>query len=218
LRYKVKAFTISASLFITKTSSITGWKEDINMKVMAQKSIQALAIFLFTLSTLFLTSCQKGQPLPQPGNKGALKVIGSGEGTFRADLDHDGDIDGSYFAMGVSIFEDGTAKGYFECIMIGETDFLGLPVMEVAGPVYKGFDNANGHVTFSGIGKVNLGEGNIYKDVPFIVTVTQGGPGVGTLTLTVIGLFDGVPGDTKTGNGNYDLPPETVASGQITFN
>jgi hypothetical protein len=33
--------------------------------------------------------------------------------------------------------------------------------------------------------------------------------------LTVIGAFDGVPGDTIPGNGNYDLPVETVATGQI---
>ena len=44
-----------------------------------------------------------------------------------------------------------------------------------------------------------------------------GGPGVGQLQLTVIGAFDGVPGDTTTGNGNYDLPPETVATGQISI-
>ncbi|MGH3103590.1 MAG: hypothetical protein ACRDN6_05780 [Gaiellaceae bacterium] len=44
-----------------------------------------------------------------------------------------------------------------------------------------------------------------------------GGPGVGRLTLTVIGAFDGVPGDTVPGNGNYDLPPETVTSGRISL-
>jgi hypothetical protein len=38
---------------------------------------------------------------------------------------------------------------------------------------------------------------------------------VGRMQLTVIGAFDGVPGDTIPGNGNYDLPVETVATGQI---
>jgi hypothetical protein len=51
--------------------------------------------------------------------------------------------------------------------------------------------------------------------MPFTVTVTDGGPNVGTLRLTVIGAFDGVPGDTIIGNGNYDLPTETVDKGQI---
>jgi hypothetical protein len=39
---------------------------------------------------------------------------------------------------------------------------------------------------------------------------------VGRLKLTVIGAFDGVAGDTLPGNGNYDLPTETVATGRIT--
>ncbi len=38
---------------------------------------------------------------------------------------------------------------------------------------------------------------------------------MGTLQLSVIGAFDGVPGDEVPGNGNYDLPVETVATGQI---
>ena len=49
------------------------------------------------------------------------------------------------------------------------------------------------------------------------MTVTSGGPGRGTLQLTVIGAFDGIPGDTIPGNGNYDLPVERVSSGQITI-
>jgi hypothetical protein len=35
------------------------------------------------------------------------------------------------------------------------------------------------------------------------------------MQLTVIGAFEGVPGDAVSGNGNYDLPVETVATGQI---
>jgi hypothetical protein len=51
--------------------------------------------------------------------------------------------------------------------------------------------------------------------VQFSVRLTAGGPGVGGLQLTVLGAFDGVPGDVAPGNGNYDLPAETVASGGI---
>jgi hypothetical protein len=47
--------------------------------------------------------------------------------------------------------------------------------------------------------------------------VTPGGPGVGTMQLTVIGAFDGVPGDTQLGDGNYSLPVEVVATGLIAF-
>jgi len=94
---------------------------------------------------------------------------------------------------------------------------LGLPIMAVEGKVSSGDINPNGGVTLGGVARVNLGNGTIFEDVPFAVTVTAGGPGVGTLALTVISAFDGVPGDTNVGNGNYDLPPETVASGGINI-
>ncbi|MBI3304337.1 MAG: hypothetical protein HYZ72_19905 [Deltaproteobacteria bacterium] len=99
--------------------------------------------------------------------------------------------------------------------MAGRSDILGLSLLAVQGPVTSGSDNGDGSVTFSGSGTVNLGNGQIFTGVPFKVTVTAGGPGVGTLQLTVIGAFDGVPGDTHIGNGNYDLPIETVSSGRI---
>ena len=153
-------------------------------------------------------------PLPAVA-QGATKVTGGGTGTFGADLDGDGDIDGSQFGMGIVIWEDGSAQGHFECLMAGTSDIFGLPLMAVEGEVASGSDNGDGSATFSGVSTVNLGNGQIFTGVPFEVTVTEGGPGVGTLTLTVIGAFDGVPGDTIIGNGNYDLPTETVSSGQI---
>jgi len=134
---------------------------------------------------------------------------------INADLDGDNDIDGSHFGIGISIFGDGTAKGHFECNMAGNADILGLPLMAVEGKVSNGAANADGSATFSGIAAVNLGNGVIFRGIQFAVTVTAGGPGTGTLQLTVMGAFDGVPGDTIVGNGNYDLPPENVASGQI---
>jgi hypothetical protein len=38
------------------------------------------------------------------------------------------------------------------------------------------------------------------------------------MQLTVIGAFDGVPGDTIQDDGNYSLPVETVATGVISIN
>jgi hypothetical protein len=147
--------------------------------------------------------------------QGGMRVTGGGTGTFGADLDGDGDIDGSQFGMGVTIRADGSAQGHFLCLMAGRSDILGLPIMAVQGQVTEGSDNGDGSVTFSGSGTVNLGNGQIFTGVPFTVTVTAGDPDVGTLQLTVIGAFDGVPGDTFIGNGNYDLPTETVRSGRI---
>src|SRR2546427_10148735 len=60
-------------------------------------------------------------------------VSGGGTGTFNADLDEDGDIDGSHFGLGVIIREDGSAKGHFECLMAGEAGIFGLPPIAGGG-------------------------------------------------------------------------------------
>ena len=199
------------------------------MESKIKKKTVVLALSFLALNAYLIKSCQKEQ-LAQPAEANSsiqrdllLKnlsstvtmVNGGGNGTFNADLDGDNDIDGSHFGIGISIFANGTAKGHFECTMAGNADILGLPLMAVEGKVSNGTVNANGSATFSGIASVNLGNGVIFRGIPFAVTVTAGGPGAGTLQLTVMGAFDGVPGDTIVGNGNYDLPPETVASGQI---
>jgi len=204
----MKTFT-----FITKAFISSNWQLKLETAL--------LFIVVFTLS-----SCQKEQQHPQTdqtlinssssanASAATLSVTGGGQGTFKTDLDGDGDIDGSHFGISVSISADNSAKGHFNCLMAGNADILGLAIMSVEGKVSNGSGDTNG-ATFNGTGTVNLGKGTMFKDVPFSVTVTPGGRGTGTLRLTVIGAFDGVPGDTNVGNGNYDLPPETVATGQI---
>lgn len=155
--------------------------------------------------------------LPAPAAAEGPKVVrGGGAGTFSADLDGDGEIDGSRFGFGVLVWGGGSASGHFECLMAGDSDILGLALMAVEGKVAAG-SASDGTATFSGVGTVNLANGTKFKGVPFSVTVAAGGPETGTLTLTVIGAFDGVPGDTVIGNGNYDLPMETVSSGGISI-
>lgn len=143
-------------------------------------------------------------------------VRGGGTGTFGADLDLDGDVDGSQFAFAVHIGADSSARGRFVCLMAGRSDFLGLSLMSVNGPVSSG-SIGPGSATFAGTARINLGGGEIIEGVAFEATVSPGGPGAGTLRLTVIGAFDGVAGDTIPGNGNYDLPVETVVSGRISM-
>jgi len=196
------------------------------MKTNILKNTGVIAFSFFIILAFILTSCRKEQQSTQTdqtpisassssnSSTAILSITGGGEGTFGADLDGDGDIDGSHFGISVSISGDNAAKGHFNCLMAGNADILGLPIMSVQGKVTQGWTDANG-ATFNGSGTVNLGNGTMFKDVPFSVTVTAGGPGAGTLRLTVIGAFDGVPGDTNVGNGNYDLPTETVATGQI---
>jgi hypothetical protein len=146
---------------------------------------------------------------------GTTVVIGGGTGTFDADLDGDEDTDGSFFGIGVTIQENGAAEGYFVCLMTGRFDFLDLPLMLVEGTVTSGMVHDDGSAVFGGTGTVDLGNGQLFTDVPFEVKVTAGGPEVGALTLTVFGAFDGTPGDTLPGNGNYELPEETVSEGLI---
>src|SRR5438094_489226 len=143
-------------------------------------------------------------------------VTGGGTGTFYADLDGDGDIDGSHFGFAVVKNPGNAVVGHFMCQMAGNRDFLGLKLMLVEGQVSSAsFTPAS--VTFSGTATVNLANGTAFTDLPFIVTVTAGGPGVGALQLTVIGAFDGVPGDTIPGDNNYSLPVEIVATGLIAI-
>ena len=150
----------------------------------------------------------------------AVRVTGGGTTTFGADLDGDGDIDGSHFGFAAAIAGDGSARGHFTCLMAGNADFLGLHVMAVQGPVTNGA--LDGH-SFSGTATVKVlnafgpGVESIFRDIPFVVAVTPGGPGVATLQLTVLGVFDGVPGDVAPGNNNYDLAKETLTTGQITI-
>jgi hypothetical protein len=150
---------------------------------------------------------------PAPASAPTM-VTGGGTGTFNADVDGDGDIDGSHFGIAVIQGPGGAARGHFMCQMAGNADFLGLKLMLVEGRVSRASFAAE-RVTFSGIGSVNLANGTAFTGVPFLVSVTPGGPGEGTMQLTVIGAFDGVPGDTQPGDGNYTLPIETVESGLI---
>jgi len=142
-------------------------------------------------------------------------VSGGGTGTFAADLDGDGDIDGSHFGLGAT-FRGGAPRGHFECQMAGNADILGLPLMAVEGKVSGGWANPGaGTAMLTGRATVNLANGTKFTNVEYKVELEEGGRGVGQLKLTVIGAFAGVPGDTDLTNDNYDLPVETVATGQI---
>jgi len=150
----------------------------------------------------------------------SVQVTGGGTTTFGADLDGDGDVDGSHFGFTAVIADDGSAQGHFTCLMAGNANFLGLHVMAVQGPVTSGaLDGRSfrGTATVKVLNAFGPGVQSIFRDIPFVVAVTPGGPGVATLQLTVLGVFDGVPGDVATGNGNYDLARETLTTGQITI-
>ena len=149
-----------------------------------------------------------------------VRVTGGGTTTFDADLDGDGDVDGSHFGFAAVIAGDGSAHGDFTCLMAGNANFLGLRLMAVQGPVTSGAPDGR---SFSGTATVKVlnafgpGVQSTFRDIPFAAVVTPGGPGIATLQLTVFGVFDGVAGDVAPGNHNYDLARETLTTGQITI-
>ena len=124
---------------------------------------------------------------------------GGGNGTF------DGSTPGSHFGFGV-VFGS-PASGHFECNMAGNAPFAGLHVMAVEGQVEAGAANTvAGTGWFSGPGTLHIDSQKM--PVNFYVTVTEGGPGVGKLQLTVT---------TRNGAPVAAFPPETVMTGQINI-
>jgi hypothetical protein len=116
--------------------------------------------------------------------------------------------------MGVRILGGGAAAGHFNCLMAGRSTFPGFQLMAVRGSVNAGTGTTS-TASFSGAGTLlynfQAGDGRTQNaDVTFAVNVTEGGPGIGSLQLTVTGV-PFVPG------GVAAFPPEFVASGQITI-
>jgi hypothetical protein len=149
-----------------------------------------------------------------------VQTTGGGTTTFGADLDGNGAINLSHFGFAAVIASDGSAHGHFMCLMAGNAEILGLKLMAVQGPVTFGSADGTG---FGGTARVKVfhafgnGRESIFENVPYSVVVAPGGAGVGTLQMTVFGVFDGVAGDVVLGNGNYDLAKETLRSGRITI-
>jgi len=138
-------------------------------------------------------------PSHAAGAAGSTHVNGGGRGTV------DGVSPFSQFGFGVSIAPGGPAQGHFTCLMAGSSVFPGFePLMMVEGQVSSGSASVGaGTARFFGSGTLNLGPSGTMPAV-FQVDVTEGGPGVGTMTLSVLNL-------------GFFLPTETVLHGRITI-
>jgi hypothetical protein len=155
-----------------------------------RKLILATVAVLFTLAALASGGAIARAP---------VVLSGGGTGTF------DGVDPGSQFGMGV-VFRGGSVQGHFNCVMAGRSAFDGLRLMKVSGQVSGGSaDRATGTATFSGIGRLQMDRAE--SQVAFTVDVTSGGPGTGTLQLTVNGPPVGL----------FSLPVEHVATGHISI-
>jgi hypothetical protein len=146
-----------------------------------------------------------------PAATAAAPVVVNGGGT--GSLNPSGTPPFSQFGMGIRILGGGRAAGHFNCLMAGRSAFPGFQLMAVRGSVTAGTATAT-TASFSGAGTLLYnftGGGRTQKaDVTFSVNVTEGGPAVGTLELTVTGV-PFVPG------GVAEFPPEWVSSGQIAI-
>lgn len=140
----------------------------------------------------------------------SIVVNGGGTGSLNAS----GTPPFSQFGMGVRILGGGAAAGQFNCLMAGRSAFPGFQLMAVRGSVNAGTATGTS-ASFTGTGTLLYnftgGDGQTHRaNVTFSVSVTEGGPGAGTLQLTVTGV-PFVPG------GVAAFPPEWVSSGQITI-
>jgi hypothetical protein len=128
---------------------------------------------------------------------GPVAATGGGRGTT------DGVHAFSDFGFSVMRSSGGAVEGHFNCLMAGSSQFPGFTLMAVRGQVtHAAIDG--GTATFDGVGMFQTGNQG-KSDATFHVVVTAGGPGVGTLHLTLLEPFF------------FDLPVEHVLHGQISF-
>jgi hypothetical protein len=129
---------------------------------------------------------------------GPVAATGGGRGTT------DGVHAFSDFGFSVMRSSEGAVQGHFNCLMAGSSQFPGFTLMAVRGQVTHATVGA-GTASFDGAGMF-LAPGVFDKSAAtFHVEVTAGGPGVGTLHLTLLTPFV------------FDLPVEHVLHGQISI-
>jgi hypothetical protein len=135
--------------------------------------------------------------VPAAAAAGPTVVNGGGRGTAEGRTF-------SQFGFNVTRSADGAVHGHFNCLMAGASQFPGFTLMAVRGDVTSAVIGAS-TATFDGVGMF-LAPGAMDKSAAtFHVVVTVGGPGVGTLHLTLITPFF------------FNLPTETVLNGQISI-
>ena len=129
---------------------------------------------------------------------GPVAATGGGRGTV------DGVHAFSDFGFSVMRASGGAVEGHFNCLMAGSSQFPGFTLMAVRGQVTHATMGASS-ASFDGVGMF-LAPGVFDKSAAtFHVEVRAGGPGVGTLHLTLLTpMF-------------FDLPVEHVLHGQISI-
>src|ERR687887_2201792 len=122
---------------------------------------------------------------------------GGGHGT------KDGTTPFSQFGFGVTKGADGSVQGSFNCLMAGASQFPPFTLMAVRGQITNAVIGTAA-ASFDGVGMFQTGNQG-KSPATFHAEVTAGGPGVGTLHLTLLTPFF------------FDLPVEQVMDGHITI-
>jgi hypothetical protein len=134
--------------------------------------------------------------VPATAAAGRAVANGGGRGTV------DGVHPFSDFGFAVTRSAGGSVQGNFNCLMAGSSQFPGFTLMAVRGRVMRAAISGS-TASFDGVGMFQTGNQG-KSAATFHAVVTAGGPGVGTLHLTLLTpLF-------------FDLPVEHVLRGQIS--
>ena len=134
---------------------------------------------------------------PAAAAAGPSVVNGGGHGTV------DGTTPFSQFGFAVTKGDDGSVQGSFNCLMAGVSQFPGFTLMAVRGQVTDAVIGS-GAASFDGVGMFQTGNQG-KSPATFHAEVTAGGPGVGTLRLTLLTPL------------LFPLPTEHVLDGQISI-
>src|SRR5712692_9410562 len=125
-------------------------------------------------------------------------VSAAAEGVFPSGSTFAGvSLQGSTFGIGVVISATGSAVGEFQTVLLGTTLLGGARSIALDGAVTSGGLNLDGSATFTGTGRLDLGDGSLPTNVPFTATVTTGG-----LQLTI---------------GSTALPTQSLGAGSIAI-
>jgi hypothetical protein len=142
----------------------------------------------------FLAACAL---IPATAAAGPAVASGGGRGTV------DGIHPFSDFGFSVTRSADGSVEGNFNCLMAGSSQFPGFTLMAVRGQVTHAAISGD-TASIDGVGMFQTGNQG-KSAATFHAVVTAGGPGVGTLHLTLLTPFF------------FDLPVEHVLHGRISI-
>jgi murein DD-endopeptidase MepM/ murein hydrolase activator NlpD len=162
-------------------------------------------------AVLVLAVVNSGRGLAEQGG-GEVVIRGNGAAEFRTDPEHP--VAACTFEFRIE--PRPAASGPFECAYSDDAIALGIPFVSVHGTVTAFASESETEATLSGTATLGLPDGGSLEDVAFEADTVEGGVDAGQLTISIPDLFDGEPGDTSVGDGDYEQWPQTLTEGDIS--